>query len=94
MNPQEDRLINLSVHENTDQEMLRRDAESKTDSSPKRESYDPEMLGRDTDSQTLDDFNYENEEDREQPLQVEDFDISNDDKLADRQINIANRHAG
>jgi hypothetical protein len=94
MSPQEDRLINLSVHESSDPEMLRRDAESKTGSRPKEESSDSEMLGRDADSQTLDDFNYENEEDREQPLQVEDFDISNDDKLADRQINIANRHAG
>jgi hypothetical protein len=41
----------------------------------------------------LGDFNYENEEDREQPPES-DFDIASEDKPAARQINIANRHAG
>lgn len=94
MSSQDKSLINLSVHESSDPEMLRRDAESKTGSSPQEESFNPEMLTGNADSQTLDDFNYENEEDREQPLEVEDFDISNDDKRVNRQINIANRHAG
>jgi CRISPR/Cas system CMR-associated protein Cmr3 (group 5 of RAMP superfamily) len=93
MSPEEDKLINLAVHESSDPEMLRRDAEAKTGSSPKEESSDPEMLQRDAGSKTLDDFNYENEEDREQPPES-DFDISHNDQLAQQQINIANRHAG
>jgi hypothetical protein len=93
MNPQEDRLINLAVHESSDPEMLRRDAESKTGSSPNTESADPEMLRGDAGSKTLDDFNYENEEDREAPPEA-DFDIPSEDKLAERQIHIANLHAG
>jgi hypothetical protein len=93
MSPEEDSLINLAVGESSDPEMLRRDAESKTGSRPNEESSNPEMLRRDTDSNTLGDFNYENEEDREQPPES-DFDIASEDKPAARQINIANRHAG
>lgn len=93
MNPEEDKLINLAIHESSDPEMLKRDAEAKTGSRPQEESSDPEMLKRDADSKTLDNYNYENEEDREQPPEP-DFDISQDDKLAEQQINIANRHAG
>jgi hypothetical protein len=93
MSSEQDRLINLAVHESSDPEMLRRDAESKTGGKPNEGSSEPEMLRRDTDSKTLDDFNYENEEDREQPPEA-DFDIAHEDKLAERQINIANRHAG
>jgi hypothetical protein len=93
MNPEEDRLINLAVGESSDPEMLKRDAESKTGSSPQPESSNPEMLRHASDSTTLDDFNHENEEDREQPPEP-DFDIAREDKAAENQINIANRHAG
>lgn len=93
MNPQEDRLINLAVGESSDPEMLRRDAESKTGSSPNPESSNSEALRGDADSKTLDDFNYENEEDREAPPEP-DFDIASEDRVADNQIQIANRHAG
>lgn len=93
MNPNEDRLINLAIHESSDPEMLRRDAESKTGSKPHEESSDPEMLRPDADSKTLDSFNHENEEDRKQPPEP-DFDIAREDKAAERQINIANLHAG
>ncbi|MEW6497754.1 MAG: hypothetical protein AB1589_35415 [Cyanobacteriota bacterium] len=93
MKPQEDKLINLALGESSDPEMLRRDAESKTGSRPNTESSDSEMLTGDADSKTLDDFNYENEEDREAPLDP-DFDIASEDRVADNQIQIANRHAG
>jgi len=93
MNPNEDRLINLAIHESSDPEMLRRDAESKTGSKPYEESSDPEMLRRDAESKTLDSFNHENEEDREHPLEP-DFDITCEDKTAENQINIVNRPAG
>lgn len=93
MNPQEDKLINLAVHESSDPEMLERDAESKTGSRPNTESSDPEMLKGDTESKTLDDFNYENEEDREAPPEA-DFGIASEDSAAANQIHIANRHAG
>jgi hypothetical protein len=92
MKPQEDRLINLAIHESSDPEMLRRDAESKTGSPPNTESSDETLRG-DANSKTLDDFNYENEEDREAPLEA-DFDIASEDRVADNQIQIANRHAG
>ncbi len=94
MNPEQDKpLIDLAVGESSDPEMLRRDAESKTGSKPKEESSDPEMLSSDAGSKTLDDFNHDNEEDREQPPEA-DFDIAGEDRAAARQINIANRHAG
>lgn len=93
MNPQEDRLINLAVGESSDPEMLRRDAELKTGSSPNPESSNSEALRGDANSKTLDDFNYENEEDREAPPDV-DFDIASEDRIADNQIQITNRHAG
>jgi hypothetical protein len=89
MSPQEDKLINLAVHESSDPEMLRRDAESKTGSSPKEESSDPEMLRPDINLETA---GHPYEEDREQPPEP-DFDIAREDKLAERQINIANQHA-
>jgi hypothetical protein len=93
MSPQKDSLINLAVGESSDPEMLRRDAESKTGSSPNTEGSNSEMLRGDADSKTLDDFNYENEEDREAPPEP-DFDITREDKLAESQMHIANRHAG
>lgn len=92
MNSQDDKLINLAIHESSDPEMLERDAETKTGSRPNTESSAPEMLGG-TDSKTLDDFNYENEEDREAPLET-DFDLAREDQVAANQIRIANRHAG
>ena len=90
MSPEEDKLINLAVHESSDPEMLRRDAESKTGSTPQEESSQQEMLGHDADIKTA---SHPEEEDREQPPEP-DFDIAREDKLAERQINIANRHAG
>jgi hypothetical protein len=92
MNPQNDSMINLAIHESSDPEMLERDAETKTGSRPNTESSAPEMLSG-TDSKTLDDFNYENEEDREAPPET-DFDIAREDRVAVNQIHIANRHAG
>jgi len=71
MSPQEDKLINLAIHESSDPEILKRNAESKS----------------------LDNFNHENEEDREHPLEP-DFDITCEDKTAENQINIVNRPAG
>ncbi len=93
MSSKENKPIDLAVHESSDPEMLRRDAESKTGSPPSEESSDPEMLGHDADSKTLDDFNYDNEEDREQPPEAV-FVIPDKDRRSVRQINIANRHAG
>ncbi len=93
MNPQEDKLINLAVHESSDPEMLRRDAQEKTGSSPNTEGSNSETLIGDADTKTLDDLNYENEEDREAPPES-DFDIADEDKLADSQIHIVSRPAG
>ncbi len=93
MSPEPDKLINLSIHESSDPEMLKRDAESKTGRSPNTESSDSERLGGGADSETLGGFNYENEEDREAPLDP-DFDLAREDKVAESQIHIANRHAG
>jgi hypothetical protein len=90
MGPEEDKLINLAVHKSSDPEMLRRDAESKTGSTPQEESSQQEMLGHDADIKTA---SHPEEEDREQPPEP-DFDIAREDKLAERQINIANRQAG
>lgn len=92
MNSQDNKLINLAIHESSDPEMLERDAETKTGSHPNTASPAPEMLGG-TESKTLDDFNYENEEDREAPLET-DFDIAREDRVAEAQIHIVNRHAG
>lgn len=52
MSSQEDKLINLAIHESSDPEMLRRDAESKTGTAPNEESFDPEMLKRNTNPET------------------------------------------
>jgi hypothetical protein len=93
MNPQENRLINLAVGESSDPEMLRRDAESKTGSSPNPSSSNSETLRVDADLKTVDDFNYENEEDREAPPEA-DFDRAGENRVANNQIKIANRHAG
>lgn len=93
MNPQENRLINLAVGESSDPEMLFRDAQAKTGSSPNPESSNEEALRRDADTKTLDDFNYENEEDREAPPDA-DFALADEDRIASNQIQIANRHAG
>jgi hypothetical protein len=93
MSPEPDKLINLSIHESSDPEMLKRDAESKTGSTPNTESSAPERIGGDADSETLAGFNYENEEDREAPPEP-DFDIAREDKVAESQIHIANLHAG
>jgi hypothetical protein len=73
--------------------MLRRDAESKTGSSPNPSSSDSETLRVDADLKTVDDFNYENEEDREAPPEA-DFDRAGENRVANNQIKIANRHAG
>ena len=81
MNSQDNKLINLAIHESSDPEMLERDAETKTGSHPNTASPAPEMLG------------YENEEDREAPLET-DFDIAREDRVAEAQIHIVNRHAG
>ncbi|MBD2014049.1 hypothetical protein H6F96_08695 [Microcoleus sp. FACHB-53] len=93
MNPQENRLINLAIGESSDPEMLYRDAQSKTGSSPNPESSNSEALTGDADTKTLDDFNYENEEDREAPPDA-DFDLADEDRVASNQMQIANRHAG
>ncbi len=111
MNSEQDRLINLAVHESSDPEMLRRDAESKTGSSPHPESSNPdlestgsansegskpELLRHNSDSgiaSQREDFSHEYEEGRENVPQS-DFDLPRDDKLAEDQIMIANRHAG
>jgi hypothetical protein len=98
-----DNLINLAIHESSDPEMLKRDAESKTGSAPNSESSNsnlnsskPELLRQDSDSGIAskpEDFSYEHEEDRENPPQP-DFDLPRDDKLAADQIMITNLHAG
>jgi hypothetical protein len=93
MTTEEDKLINLAVHESSDIEMLRRDAESKTGSSPQEEHSNPDVYQSEHDSTSLDNFNHENEEEREQPPEP-DFDIAREDQAAAQQINIANLHAG
>ncbi len=100
---QDNKLINLAVHESSDPEMLKRDAESKTGSSPNTESSDshlnssdPELLGQKSDSGLAskpEDFGHEYEEDRENPPQA-DIDLPRHEKLAESQIMNANRHAG
>ncbi len=105
MSPKEDKLINLAVHESSDPEMLKRNAESKTANNPNSESSDsqpnsgssePEFLRHDSDSGIAskpEDFSQEYEEGREKSPQT-DFDLPQGDKLAEHQITIANRHAG
>lgn len=103
MSPEQDKLINLSVHESSDPEMLKRDAESKTGSSPNTESSDsylnssdPELLRQESDSGIAskpEDFSHEYEEERENPPQA-DVDLPRHEKLAESQIMNANLHAG
>ena len=103
MNPEKDRLINLAVHESSDPEMLKRDAESKTGSSPNTESSDsllnssgPEILRQESGSGIAskpEDFSHEYEEERENFPQG-DVDLPPGEKLAESQIMNANLHAG
>lgn len=103
MSPEKDKLINLAIHESSDPEMLKRDAESKIGSSPNSESSnsqlnnsEPNVLRQDSDSGIAskpEDFNHEYEGERENPPQS-DLDLSREDQLANDQIMIANLHAG
>ncbi len=90
MNPQEDSLINLSVGESSDPEMLRRDAESKTGSRPSEESFVPERSGGGTDLETA---THPTEEDREETPDL-DFNTARKDTPTDGPINIASLNGG